>query len=63
MTRCEHCRLQVTPDPGGTHLEGSNAGLQSCGAESMLPYGYRAHPEGTPCPIHCLGRRAEDGTP
>ena len=44
---CIHCHEQVH---GTAHLTGQQRGKQRCdGTAYGLPYGYNAHPIGTPC--------------
>jgi hypothetical protein len=54
--KCAHCGLSAR---GTQHLEGSHRGLQRCGSESGLAYGYNCHPESVPCRndyTACIGR-------
>lgn len=57
---CIHCGMPISAACDGVHLEGSQAGLQRCGSESGLPYGYNAHAE-APCEAPCLGATFGDG--
>ncbi len=50
---CKHCGR---PIEGTLHLEGAYRGKQRCDpADSALPYGYNADPDGAPCQYPCLG--------
>jgi hypothetical protein len=62
---CTHCRRVIaglfreSPEVGSwLHIDGGQAGLMRCHTkDSGKPYGYDAHPEGTPCGSWCLGGR------
>ena len=51
--KCKHCGRLIE---GGHHIEGQQRLLMRCWpADSNLPYGYNAEPEGEPCTEICLG--------
>lgn len=52
---CVHCGEAISTPEFGVHTAGSNTGLQRCGVESGLPYGYNAHGFGTACRWPCIG--------
>lgn len=56
--RCVHCDEPLAPSLQ-VHQRGQYPGLARCApALSKLPYGYNAHPIGTPCEAPCLGSKA-----
>jgi hypothetical protein len=55
-SRCTHCNRPISDGLGPVHLDGEQQGKQRCCSDdSGLPYGYNAHPVGTPCQIPCRG--------
>lgn len=49
---CEHCGGLIHPglnDADWLHSDGIQVGLHTC---AVAPYGFHAHPVGTPCPDH-----------